>query len=76
MPSMNKGCGMISHVTDPVLVKKSGKMFGFGSRDLGEVDHMVMFILSVCLRQNLNDVLKNRSSKIFSVSIKTYIVIE
>ena len=47
VPSMGKGCGMISHVTDPVLVKKSGKMFGFWSRDLGEVDHKVTFTLFV-----------------------------
>ena len=46
MPSMNKGCGMISHVSDPILVKKSGKMFGFWSRDVGEVDHKVSSILN------------------------------
>ena len=45
IPSMGKGCGLISHVTDPVLVRKSGKMFGFWTRDNGDLDHKSVFVM-------------------------------
>ena len=45
IPSMGVGCGLISHVTDPVLVRKSGKMFGFWTRDNGDVDHKSVFVM-------------------------------
>ena len=35
VPNMNVGCGLISHVSEPMHVKKSGKMFGFWGRDVG-----------------------------------------
>ena len=41
---MGKGCGLISHVTDPMLVRKSGKMFGFRTRDNGDLDHKSVFV--------------------------------
>ena len=45
IPNMGKGCGLISHVSDPVLVKKSGKMFGFWGRDNGELDNNSVFVM-------------------------------
>ncbi|CAG5096182.1 Oidioi.mRNA.OKI2018_I69.XSR.g14507.t1.cds [Oikopleura dioica] len=33
VPDMGIGCGLISHVEDPELVKKSGRMFGFWGTD-------------------------------------------
>ena len=45
IPSMGKGCGLISHVTDPVLVRKSGKMFGFWTRDNGDLDNKSVFVM-------------------------------
>jgi len=59
VPSMNKGCGMISHVTDPVLVKKSGKMFGFWSRDLGEVDHKSIYVMEHFYKNSKVDKYRN-----------------
>lgn len=45
VPNMGIGCGLISHVSDPIHVKKSGKMFGFWGRDNGEVDHKSIFVM-------------------------------
>ena len=33
VPDLGVGCGLISHVEDPELVKKSGRMFGFWGTD-------------------------------------------
>ena len=32
-------------MTDPVLVRKSGKMFGFWTRDNGDMDHKSIFVM-------------------------------
>ena len=45
VPSMGIGCGLISHVSDPIHIKKFGKMFGFWGRDNGEVDRKSIFVM-------------------------------
>ena len=59
IPSLGRGCGLISHVSDPMLVKKSGKMFGFWSRDLGDVDHKSIYIMEHFYKNTKVDKYKN-----------------
>ena len=62
VPNMNVGCGLISHVSEPMHVKKSGKMFGFWGRDVGP-DHKSVFYMEHFYKNT--KVLRYRSLKAF-----------
>ena len=73
IPSMGVGCGLISHVTDPVLVRKSGKMFGFWTRDNGDVDHKSVFVMEHFYKNTKMDKYRSMSGNVITYRI-TYTV--